>query len=177
MKAIRLVVILSIAASAYGEVASSSPSGFSVKYLRTVAATPAAAYNAFVKVQSWWSSDHTWSGSASNLSLDPRAGGCFCEKLTNGGVVHMTVVYVKKNEGLTLSGALGPLQSNGIAAAMTVTFKPAGKSTDISVTYNAGGYFPGGMTDLATIVDQVLGAQVDRLARLIDTGNADAKKP
>ena len=51
---------------------------------------------------------------AKNLSIDARPGGCFCEKLPNGGgVEHARVVYVAPREVLRLSGALGPLQGVG----------------------------------------------------------------
>ena len=42
----------------------------------------------------WWDPSHTWSGSAKNLTFEPKAGGCFCEKLADGGSVqHGRVIY------------------------------------------------------------------------------------
>ena len=176
MRMFRVLLVAIISVSAYGEVVSSSANGFSVKQVRTMSTSPAKAFAAIVRVQSWWSSEHTYSGNASNLSIEPRAGGCFCEKLPDGGVQHMTVVYVQQNQRLVLSGGLGPLQTSGLAGAMTIEVKPAGDKTQFGLVYNAGGYFAGNMAELAAGVDQVLGAQVDRLTRLAETGSADPKK-
>ena len=42
----------------------------------------------------WWNPEHSYSGVAANFSIDARAGGCFCERLKDGSVAHMTVVFV-----------------------------------------------------------------------------------
>jgi hypothetical protein len=69
-----------------------------------------------VQPATWWDSRHTWSGSAANLSLAAASGGCFCERLPNGGsVLHMSTVNAVPNQKLVLFGALGPLQSSGAA--------------------------------------------------------------
>jgi uncharacterized protein YndB with AHSA1/START domain len=171
-----ITTLLVFTSAAHAEVVSSAQNGFSVRYVRNVHAAPAAAYAAFLHVESWWSSEHTYSGSASNLSLEPRAGGCFCEKLRDGGVVHMTVSYLEQNRRVVLSGALGPLQTAGLAGAMTITFKSAGDGTEVSIVYVVGGFYPGGFAEIAPGVDKVLSEQADRLQRLIDTGSADVKK-
>jgi uncharacterized protein YndB with AHSA1/START domain len=176
MKIVRLLLIVFASVNAYGEVASVTPAGFSMKYARTLSVAPAKAYAAFAQVQSWWNGEHTYSGKSANLSIDPKAGGCFCEKLSDGGIVHMTVAYAKRNEQLTLLGALGPLQSGGISGSMTVVFKPAGDKTELSIIYNVGGYYPGGLAELAPIVDQVIGEQVDRFARYVETGKPDRSR-
>ena len=47
---------------------------------------------------------------AANLSLDAAPGGCFCERLPNGGgVEHMRVTYVEPGKRIVLTGSLGPL--------------------------------------------------------------------
>jgi hypothetical protein len=69
-----------------------------------------------VQPATWWDSRHTWSGSAANLSLAAASGGCFCERLPNGGsVLHMSTVNAVPNQKLVLFGALGPLQTSGAA--------------------------------------------------------------
>jgi len=65
---------------------------------------------------------------------------------------------------------LGPLQSSGVAGAMTWQLTPHDNGTAFVLVYNVGGYAPGGLVELAAGVDGVLRAQVDRLKRLIETG-------
>lgn len=171
-----LALLLLLAPIARGEVVESSASSLRVKYLLTVPASPEKAWQSFVNIAAWWSSDHTFSGNAANLRLDPRVNGCWCESLPNGGgVQHMTVVLVMPNQRMTLAGALGPLQTSGVAGAMTIQFVPKGAATEMSVTYNAGGFYPGGLASVAPVVDQVLGTQFARLGRWIETGSAEVK--
>jgi hypothetical protein len=124
----------------------------------------------------WWSPVHTFSKSAANLSLDPRAGGCWCEKLPGGGSAqHLMVFAVMPGEALVLRGALGPMQGLGVDGALTVHLKAAGDGTDVSVSYNVGGYLKDGLAAFAGPVDMVLGEQFGRLKAQVETGSAVAK--
>src|ERR1043165_1484717 len=60
-------------------------------------ASPAAVYAAFGQVSRWWSSQHTYSGKAENLSLDLRAGGCWCEQWDAGSVQHTRVLFALRD--------------------------------------------------------------------------------
>ena len=65
-----------------------TPNGFLVKFEVSVNAPAAKVYDALVgQIGSWWDPEHTYSDDAKNLSIDARPGGCFCEKLPNGGGV------------------------------------------------------------------------------------------
>lgn len=152
----------------YGEVVDKSAAGFLVRTTVTVAPKPAAVYAALIEPSKWWQSAHTWSGEAKNLSINARAGGCFCERLPSGGEVqHMTVIYADPGKVLRMSGALGPMQEAGVVGTLTFELKPAGEGTQIILSYSAGGYFQGGLQALATPVDQMLGAQLEGLAKLL----------
>lgn len=162
MKAYPLIALaLAAAAPAAAEVTASTETSFTVAEKVTVAAPPAKVWATLVAPSLWWNKDHTWSGSAANLSLDPRPGGCWCEKLPNGGgVEHMRVVYAAPGEMLRLSGGLGPLQAMPASAVMTVTLTPAadGKSTAVTFEYAVAG--APGLGQIAAPVDGVLAAQV-----------------
>jgi hypothetical protein len=172
-----IAIAVSLAApQSRGRVVEKASGAFKITQVRHVSAPPDAAWRSIVHVEQWWSGEHTFSGDAANMKLDARPGGCWCETLPNGGgVVHMTVVYIVPNQRMTLSGALGPLQTAGVAGALTVQVTPKDGGTDIALLYNAGGYYPGGLDAVAASVDEVLTIQCDRLARLVATGNADAK--
>ena len=155
------VLALAAAEAARAEVADVQPSGFEIRHEVVVAAPARAVWATLVQPSKWWSSDHTWSGSAANLSLGAASGGCFCEKLPNGGsVLHMSTVYAAPGQKLVLSGALGPMQSSGATGALTFVLAEKDGQTTVTVTYDVGGYFRGGLDKIAGGVDMVLGQQV-----------------
>jgi uncharacterized protein YndB with AHSA1/START domain len=150
------------------DVVDTSPAGFTVRTVVTIARPPAQVYAMLLEVGRWWDPEHTWSGDASNLRLDARAGGCFCEALPSGGSVqHAVVVHVEPGKLLRLSGALGPLQSMGVSGSLTWEIAPEGNGSRATVTYAVGGYLPGGPGALAPAVDQVVGGQLRRLERIL----------
>ena len=159
--------------SVSAEVMSVGPSGFAVKHEVTVKATPRPVYDALtVKVGSWWNPEHTFSHDARNLSIAAVPGGCFCERLPDGGgVQHMTVVYASPGRALRMTGALGPLQGLGLAGSMTWDLAKSEAGTKLVVTYGIGGYLAGGFEKIAPIVDSVVGEQVGRLKAFVETGN------
>lgn len=118
----------------------------------------------------WWNSDHTFSGSAANLSLEARAGGCWCETLPDGGSVqHMTVSYVAPGKVLRLRGALGPLGALPVEGVMTWTLKSAGGGTDIALSYAISGTSVQGFDSLSKAVDGVLAETVASLKKLLES--------
>jgi uncharacterized protein YndB with AHSA1/START domain len=165
-----LILAMSLAAPAHGEVAAQSANGFVIKLGAQVAASPEQSWRMLIAPAQWWSKAHTYSQDAANLSLDPRSGGCFCERIpgdkgaTRGGVVHMRVVYFEKAKALRLKGALGPLQSEAIEGTLTVTLKPEGAGTRIDWEYVVGGYMRFKPAEIAPAVDKVLGEQLASLA-------------
>ena len=82
-------VLTGTAGAATSEV---SPSGFLVSLRYEVNARPHRIYEALGEVDKWWTSAHTWSGSAANLSLSRQASGCFCERWGANSVEHGRVV-------------------------------------------------------------------------------------
>jgi uncharacterized protein YndB with AHSA1/START domain len=141
--------------------------GFLVKLEASIKAPPTKVYDALVgQVGSWWNPEHTYSGDAKNLSVDAGPGGCFCEKLPNGGgIEHARVIYVAPREVLRLSGALGPLQSSGIAGTLTWKFSSGPDNTRVELSYSVGGF-----EKMAPLVESVLNDQLNRLKLFVETG-------
>jgi uncharacterized protein YndB with AHSA1/START domain len=151
--------------------------GFVVRHEVVIAAPAPKVYDALLgHVGAWWSPQHTYSGDSRNLTIDPRPGGCFCERLPSGGVEHMRVVHLRDNRLLRMHGALGPLQGSGVAGAMTWALTPAEASTRLELTYSVGGFIAGGFDAMAPAVERVLGEQVLRLKRYVETGAPDPPK-
>ena len=158
-----VLAFIAVAMSAQAGVVSQGPSGFAVKYEADVALAPAATYEAFVKIGSWWGSDHTFSGDAKNMSMDVQPGGAWRETLPNGGFVeHMRVVEASPGVTLVLSGGLGPMHFMGITGTMTIGFIAKDAGTHVTMDFAGGGYDPEGFAKLPGIVDAVLGEQFAR---------------
>lgn len=162
-----------LATGAQAKVEDVQPHGFKSVHVFEVAARPDAVWAALVRPGAWWPSAHSWSGDAKNLTIDPVAGGCFCERWSGGEVRHLTVVRAMPTDMLVLWGALGPLQTEGVAGGLSVALKPQGEGTTVTVTYAVGGYLSGGSEKWAPLVDRVLGAQFGRLGRYVETGKSD----
>ena len=161
MIAATAAVALLAASSARAEVVDAQPNGFEVRHQVVIAAPASVVWATLVTPAKWWASAHTWSGSAANLSLGAASGACFCERLPNGGsVLHMTTVNAVPGQKLVLIGALGPMQSSGASGALTFLLAEKEGATTVTVTYDVGGYFKGGLDKVAAPVDGVLGQQV-----------------
>jgi uncharacterized protein YndB with AHSA1/START domain len=149
-----------------------TPTGFLVKLEANINATAPKVYDALVgQIGSWWNPEHTYSHDAKNLSIDPRPGGCFCEKLPNGGgVEHLRVVYVAPPQVVRFSGGLGPLQASGLAGSMTWKLTGGAENTRVELSYSVGGFIQGGFEKIAPAVESMLNDQLNRLKLFVETG-------
>jgi uncharacterized protein YndB with AHSA1/START domain len=153
-------------APAIAEVKDSTASGFTVENSQVVPVDAQAAWNALTRdVDLWWPKDHTWWGTASKLSIDPRAGGCFCEIAGAQQAQHLTVTFVDPGKTLRMVGGLGPLQGMGLSGVVEFRLAPAeGGGTRITLFCRSGGYAPDDLGKFAPVVDQVQGLQLGGLA-------------
>jgi uncharacterized protein YndB with AHSA1/START domain len=164
------ILLLGAAIAAHAEIVSVTAAGFEVRETVHVASTPDKAYALLLTPARWWDSSHTYSQNAANLTLDARAGGCWCEALPDGGSVqHMSVLWVAPGKALRLRGALGPLQALAVDGVMTWSVKAAASGSDVTVNYAVGGFSPQGFDMVSKGVDQVLGEQIGHLKKLIET--------
>jgi uncharacterized protein YndB with AHSA1/START domain len=166
-----LIAGTALAVGACAEVVDSQASGFTVRQSRVVAAPARTLWAALIRPGAWWSSNHTFSHDAHNLSLEAKPGGGWFETLpSGGGVRHLVVVNIDPPTLLRLEGALGPLQGLGVTGHLTFSLKAQGEATLITETYDAGGHAPGGLDKLADPVDRVLSEQLERLKTFVETG-------
>lgn len=167
-----LFAALGLAGAAHAEVTESTPTGFEIRQVATIAASSDKVFASLTgQVGQWWNSEHSWSGDARNLSIDLTAG-CFCEALPGGYVRHMTVVYTDGKSVLHLFGGLGPLQNTGASGHFNWTLTEKDGQTQLVATYDVGGYAKGGLDKWADPVNFVIGEQVARLKRFVETGKA-----
>ena len=158
------ILALGLALPTQAEVTDAREDGFTIETTVLADASPAVVYTRLIKVAGWWDPKHTWSGSASNLRLEPKAGGCFCEKLADGGSVqHARVIFAQPGRLLRLEAGLGPMQDMAVTGILSFTLEPDGKGTRIRMTYRVAGMLAMPSAKLAPAVDQVMGIQLARL--------------
>ena len=167
------LLLFALSTPAAAEVVDAQANGFALKYVYDIARPREAVYRAIADVSHWWDASHSYSGQAGNLSLEARPGGCFCERLPAGGVQHMLVIHANAPGQLTLQGGLGPLASLGVAGAMQWALTERAGGTHLEVTYNVGGFMPGGLAPLAPLVDQVVALQLTRFKTFVETGRPE----
>ncbi|MBX7526594.1 SRPBCC family protein [Qipengyuania vesicularis] len=152
------------------EVVEQGEAAFVTRDSATVAATPRQAWLALIKPGEWWNDSHTWSGDASNMTLVPSAGGCFCEKIPgsgdiplDGSVEHMVVIQASPDRALRMRGALGPLQAVPAIGILTITLEEVEGGTKIGWEYNVGGVSGFPIETIAAAVDGVMTQQLHGL--------------
>jgi hypothetical protein len=166
--ALAAVATVALALPVRAEVKDSSPAGFTVENAADVPVDAATAWRVLVdEVDSWWPKDHTWWGQASKLTIEARAGGCFCEKDGARQAQHLQVVFADPGKLLRMSGGLGPLQGMGASGTLEFRLTAIDNGTRIVLWYRAGGYTADDLSKLAPVVDRVqalqLGGLVNRL--------------
>lgn len=171
MKWLASFVLFLLSTSVLGEVVAKGETGFNLKITGEVGISPQEAYEQFIRVDEWWVESHSWFGSRKNFSLEAKAGGCFCEINGEQQVLHMMVTFVNPGEEIKMVGGLGPLQMMGLHGGMSWRFEALedNNGTRIVQTYNVSGWAPGGLLDLADIVDAVQTSQLNALIKQIES--------
>lgn len=169
LKTSLLIASFLFANTTSAEVAQADAASFLVTHRIVVPTDSAESFKALTHPELWWSSEHTWSGSASNLRLDPHAGGCWCEQWSDGQVEHGRVLFIKTNELLRVNAALGPLQAMAVNAVLDFQLTPGKDGTQIDVSYRVSGPASAKLDGIAPGVDKVLGEQTTRLKALLDS--------
>lgn len=156
-------------ANARAEVIEKAPEGFFLSISTQIDAPVEDVYQQFLNIDQWWDAEHSWFGNDTHFSIEPRAGGCFCESLGDKSAMHMSVSYVDPEKEIRLVGGLGPLQGMALHGAMTFRFERLGdQRTRIVHEYRVQGYVADGLESLAPVVDAVQTHQIGRFAALFE---------
>lgn len=159
-----LFAVLPLAAGA--EVKFAQADAMLIEHRFTIAAPASKAWETLVHPERYWPADHTWSGKRESLSIDPVAGGCYCERWDGGSAVHGRVVMAVPGKTLTLNAALGPFLEMAISGILAIKLDEKDSVTTAVVTYRVSGDVEHKLDQLAPIVDQVLGMQFGNFAAL-----------
>ena len=177
--------LLLAATAGQAEVVESNGGGFVTRDEAIIDATPKEVWLALISPAKWWNSAHTWSADASNLTLKPQAGGCFCERIPEdpdptritleGSVEHMRVIQAYPERALRMRGSLGPLQSEPTSGVLTIAISEVDNGTRVVWEYVVGGYMRFPVDVIAPAVDGVMSEQLGGLADLL--GRAEQAEP
>jgi uncharacterized protein YndB with AHSA1/START domain len=177
LAALATAAFVAFAPSARAELAAASSGAFLVQAQTQVAAPPDRVWRALTRVNQWWGDEHTYSGDGGRMSLDARAGGCWCEQWGRGqSVEHGRVILAMEREGvrtLRIAAGLGPLQETGAVGILTFTVAPHASGASITMSYRVTGDPGLGLDQIAPLVDMVLLEQFGRLGRYSATGSPD----
>lgn len=160
--------------------------GFVIKNTATTAVSRSRLWHHFVSdIDAWWPKDHSWWGRNGKFSLNPEAGGCFCEHDKSNSAEHMRVSFVEPEKRMVMTGGLGPLQGLGMYGALTWEFADMGNDltgvtltgvtlTGVTLTYRVHGIYEDDLAKLADLVATVQGIQLKGLIDYSDsTQNAE----
>jgi hypothetical protein len=173
---IRTACLLLIAMPAFAAVVSATPTDVVIEHSVETARSRVELFQLVIHPEKWWSSDHTYSHDAKNLSLELKPGGCYCENWSGGAVAHGSVLQWRSGEVLRLQTALGPLQVKAVVGVLDFVLKDVGAKARLTVTYRVSGGPGQALDKLAGPVDIVLGEQVARLQRLAESGSPEKLK-
>lgn len=165
------VLIPAVAASfvssiANAEVVTSAPDHFTLVLEAETELSPDEVWARLIDPQEWWQSDHSYSGDASNLSLDPQPGGLWREDWEDGSVWHGTVLQAQPGKVLSLQAPFGPLQALAVNAVWTISLtEMESGGTTIRFDHVTNGTSSSGLDQLAPAVDYVKSEALKSLAR------------
>ena len=168
------IPILAFAATAWAGTSEVTSASFVSSFHEELDATPEQAWQALVHIGGWWSGAHTYSGSADNLSLEPTAGGCWCERWGGNSVQHGRVLVAMPGKLLRVDGALGPLQAMGATGVLSFRLSPRAGGSTLDVSYLVRATPDAALEKVAPAVDHVLDEQVKRLVASVKRGSAPA---
>jgi len=160
------ILACGLPAAATAEVVSSAPDHFTLKLEAHSDLSTKEVWARLIEPSDWWLPDHTYSGDASNLTLDAQAGGFWREDWEGGSVWHATVLQAQPEQTLVLSAPFGPLQGLAVKSIWTITLTPSDSDgTQITFDHVTNGTDASGLDDLAPAVDFVKQQAIESLAR------------
>jgi len=158
------VLLAMLPPAAGAEVKLATADAMLIRHEFRIEAPAAKAWDTLVHPERYWPPDHTWSGARESLSLEPVAGGCYCERWDGGSAEHGRVVMAVPGKALKLDAALGPFLEMAISGILAVSLEETEGTTTAVVTYRVSGDPAHRLDALAPIVDQVLGMQFGAFA-------------
>ncbi len=153
---------------AHAEIMSSSGAHFELKHEAHSTLRPDVLWQRLIQPATWWHPDHTYSGSAANLSLNVTAGGLWREDWNKNSVAHGRVLYVEHGKIIRLEAPFGPLQGLGAYTIWTITITPNGNGSTVRFDEISSAPPTADMAEIAKAVDYVKNEAITRLVQAED---------
>ena len=166
MKSILCVLGLAGVLPASAEVIAAAPDHYTLRHEAVSALSPDDMWARLIQPDTWWHPDHTYSGKAEHLWLNPNAGGLWLESWDGNSVAHGRVLALMEGRLLRLSAPFGPLQGMGVNVVWTITLEQDEETGGTKVTFDevANGSSASGLDQIAPAVDRVKQEAIERLA-------------
>ena len=148
-----------ITTNAAGEVTESSSNGFTISLSQESRRSDAELWERLQHPENWWSSAHSWSGDAANMSVEMRAGGCWCERVGDGVAVHGRIIRIDSGHAILFDAPLGPLNDAAVATRLSWRVE----NQRVIWRYQVYGALPMPTEQLTPLVEGVLAEQLRRL--------------
>jgi len=155
-------------ATASAEILSASETHLVLRHEAVSALPPDRLWRRLINPTAWWHPDHTYSGDATNLTLDVQAGGLWREDWDDRSVSHGRVLYVEPGRMLRMEAPFGPLQELGAYTIWTITIAPAEEGSVVVFDEVSTGPPTANMAEIAKAVDFVKGEAIRRLVTTSD---------
>lgn len=162
--ALLLCLVWTPAAVLHAEIVSSSPGHYVLHHEAASGLTAEALWLRLTNPAAWWHPDHTYSGSAGNLTLEVEAGGLWREDWDGGSVTHGRVVLVIDGRLLRLEAPFGPLQGAGAYTIWTIAIESTAAGSRVTFDESAIAPPDARLDELAAAVDGVKTEAIRRLA-------------
>lgn len=156
----------------FADVTEAAPDGFVIQLERSSDLTVSEVQMKARDIGHWWSSGHSYSGDAANMSLEPACGSFFwIERWDAGFVEHGRVLVDMESEvaaTLRFQAALGPLQEMGVNGVLSIvteaeTHDETPEESVIRFQYVITGASFSGLDGIAEAVNMVLTEQIESL--------------
>lgn len=155
-----------VSSVAQADVIATGPNGFIVKNEITTERPAQEIWQALTQdIDRWWPKDHSWW--RGEFSINPTAGGCFCETAGENSAEHMRISMVVPAQLLRMTGGLGPLQKMGLYGALDWQIGRYGSKHKVTLLYSVNGFNPEGFESLAPVVDNVQSIQLQQLQKYL----------
>ena len=149
----------------HSDVVSASPTHFVLRHAEESSLSSADLWARLVQPQDWWHPEHTYSGKASNLSLELTAGGLWREDWHGGSVMHGRVLTITDGRLLRMEAPFGPLQAVGAYVVWTITIEDTENGSMVVFDEIASGPPSAKLDELAGAVDIVKTEAMRRLTQ------------
>ena len=172
MRSACLIAAALVGLPASAEVVTATADHYTLRHEAVSELSVEETWERLIQPDTWWHPDHTYSGKAEHLWLNPNAGGPWMESWEGNAVEHGRILSILENKMLRLDAPFGPLQGMGVQVTWTITLEEDSETGRTKIVFDevANGSSQSGLAQIAPAVDGVKQQAITRLADPSITG-------